>query len=73
MHHWTLIDISKTKGPRVMKFGQHMNVNDLKVVIEGQGQRSRSRGQKTFFRSHWTTLQVIFEVKGHMGQGQRST
>ncbi len=32
------------------------------------GQRSRSRGRKKRFRSHST----IFEVKGHMGQGQRS-
>ncbi len=30
-----------------MKFGQHMDVDDPKVDLEGQ--RSRSRGQKTLF------------------------
>ncbi len=28
--------------------------------------------KKCHFRSHLTTLQLIFKVKGHMGQGQRS-
>ncbi len=34
---------------------------------------SRSPGQKErYFRRHFTNLRVIFELKGHMGQGQRS-
>ncbi len=33
---------------------------------------SRSPGHKCDFRSHLTVLQVMFEIKGHMGQGQRS-
>ena len=28
--------------------------------------------QKVYFRLHLTILQVIFEVKDHMGQGQKS-
>ena len=56
-----------------MKFCQKIDVDDHKVDLEGQGQRSRSPGQKKrYFRSHLTILQVIFEVKGHVGQGQRS-
>ncbi len=58
-----------------MTFGQHMDVNDPKVDLEGQGHRSKvkvMRLKKRYFRSHWTTLQAIFEVKDHKGQGQRS-
>ena len=63
-----------------MKFGHHVDVDDPKVDIEGQGHRSYVKGQghkvkKRYFRSHSTTLRVIFKVKvkGHMGQAQRST
>ena len=40
----------------------------LMVRVKGQGHQVK----KQYFRSHLTVLQVIFEVKGHMGQGQRS-
>ncbi len=53
-----------------MKCGQNMGVDDPKVVLEGQGHRSKGQGHKVkkrHFRSH-----LIFEVKGHMGQGQKS-
>ncbi len=56
-----------------MKFNQNMDMDDPNVDLEGQGQRARSPGQKLDFRSYLTTLQAIFEVKGHMGQGQRLT
>ncbi len=50
-----------------MKFGQRIEVGDprstLKVKVIGQGHEVK----KCYFRSHSTTLQVIFEVKGHMG------
>ena len=36
-----IIHISKSIGPRVMKFGDGMYVNVLKVVLEGQGHRSK--------------------------------
>ncbi len=51
-----------------------MDVDGPKDDLEGQGQRSRSPGQKCYFTSDLTILQVIFEVKGHMCQGhcQRS-
>ncbi len=49
-----------------------MDVGDPNVDLEGQGHRSRSPGQKNYFGSHPATLQAIFEVKSHMGQGQRS-
>ena len=58
-----------------MKFGQDMDVDDPNVDFEGQGHRSKvkvTRSKKHDFRSHLTVLQVIFEVKGHLGQGQRS-
>ena len=44
-----IIHISKSIPPRVMKFSERMNVNDLKVPLEGQGHRSMSRsgGKKT--------------------------
>ena len=57
-----------------MKFGQNMDVDDPNVDLEGQGHRSKvkvTRSKKHDFRSHLPTLQAIFEVKGHMGQGQR--
>ncbi len=48
-------------------------MDDPKVDPEGQGQRSRSPGQKKRdFRPHLKDLHVILEVKGHMGQGQMS-
>ncbi len=47
-----------------------MDVDDPKVYLEGQGQGHEV--QKRYFRSHSTTLQVLFEVNGHIGQGQRS-
>ena len=40
----------------------------LRVKVIGQGHEVKKR----YFMSHSTTLQVFFEVKGHMGQGQRS-
>ncbi len=58
-----------------MKFGQNMGVDDPKVNLEGQGHRSKGQGHKVkkrLFRSHSTVLHLIFEVKGHMGQGQKS-
>ncbi len=44
--HWTIIHISKIIAVRVMKFGQNMHMGDPKVDFEGQGQRSRSPGQR---------------------------
>ena len=38
---WTIIHISKSSAPRVMKFGQIMDVHDAKVDLEGQGHRSK--------------------------------
>ena len=38
------------------------------LKVKGQGYEVK----KCYFRSHSTTVQVTFEVKGHMGQGQRS-
>ncbi len=58
-----------------MEFGQNMDVDDPNVDLEGQGHRSKvkiTRSKKHDLRSHSTTLQALFEVKGHMGQGQRS-
>ena len=58
-----------------MEFGQNMDVDNPNVDLECQGHRSKvkvTRSKKHGFRSHSTTLQVIFEVKGHMSQGQRS-
>ncbi len=49
-----------------MKFGQNIDVN--KVELEGQGYQVK----KCYFRSNLTILQVIFDVKGPMGHGQRS-
>ncbi len=40
---WTIIHISRTTAPRVMKFGQNMEVGDPKVDLEGQGHRSKIR------------------------------
>ncbi len=42
-----IIHISRSIVVRGMKFGQRVDVDDLKVDLEGQGQRSRSPGQKT--------------------------
>ncbi len=45
----------------------------LKVKVIGQ--RSRSPSQKAWFEAHLTGLQIMWEVKGHMGQwwhGSRS-
>ncbi len=50
-----------------MKFGQSMDVDDLKVSLDGQGHQVK----KPDFRAHFTGLQVILKIKGHMGQGQR--
>ncbi len=44
-----IIHISISIVARGMKFGQSMDVYDLKVDLEGQGQRSRSPGQKRNF------------------------
>ena len=54
-----------------MKFRQNMDENGPKVDLEGQGHRSKAkvtRLKERYFRSHLT----FFEVKGHMGQGQKS-
>ncbi len=39
------------------------------VKHKGQGHQVK----KSHFESYLTILQEIFEVKGHMGQGQKST
>ena len=73
--HWTIIHISKTVAVRGMKFGQDMHVDDPKDDLEGQGHRSKvrvTRSKNVIFRSHLTALQIMFEVKGHIGQGQKS-
>ena len=36
-----VIHISKSIAPRVMKFGERTYVNDHKVILEGQGHRSK--------------------------------
>ena len=58
-----------------MKLGQNTDVDDPNVELEGQGHRSKSRSpgkKRNDFRSHLTVLHVIFVVKGHIDQGQRS-
>ena len=52
-----------------------MDVDGPKVDLEGQGHRSKVKTQvkKAHFRSHLAVLRVIYEVKGHMDKGQRST
>ncbi len=64
--------VSGHVGPRVMKFGQIMYADDPKVGFEGQGQRSRSPGQKHDSMSHSSSLQIKLKVKGHVDLGQRS-
>ncbi len=73
--HLTIIHISKTVAVRGMKFDQNMHVGDPKDDLEGQGHRSTvrvTRSKNAIFRSHLTALQVMFGVKGHIGQGQKS-
>ncbi len=68
--------ISKTIDHRVMKFGQNMDMDDSNVDLEGQGHRSNAkvtRSKKHDFRSHLRSRVTWVKVKGHMGQGQRST
>ena len=58
-----------------MKFGKNMDVDGPKVGLEDRGHRSKvkvTRSKECYFRSHLTVVQVSFEVKGHIGQGQRS-
>ena len=70
---WILIHISETIQPRVTKFGQGMDFDDLIVDLEGQGDRSKvTRSKKHDLSSRLAVLQVILEVKGHICQGQRS-
>ncbi len=38
---WTKIHISGTIAPRVIKFGQNMNMDDSKVHPKGQGHSSK--------------------------------
>ena len=53
-----------------MEFGDNMNVVDSKVDLKGQGQRSRSPGQKTGFQvSFYSPTGSVVIVKGHRGQG----
>ena len=78
----TIINISKSIAPRVLKFGQGMGVGDPEVDLEGQGHRSKvkvTRSKKCFLVSIYIFIgQCIkvkvtwVEVKGHLGQGQRS-
>ena len=73
--YWTIIHNSKSIAPMVTKFGQDMGVGDPMVDLEGQGHRSKVKvtgKKKRHFGCHLTALQVIFEVKVHIGQGQRS-
>ncbi len=70
--HWTIIHISKTVAVRGMKFGQNMHVSNPKDDLDGQGHRSKvrfTRSKNVIFVSHFAALQVMFEVKGHIGQG----
>ncbi len=70
-----MASISGTVILRVMKFGHNMDVDDPKVELEDQGHRSKvkvTRSKNGNFMAHLTILQVIFEVKGRMGQSQRS-
>ena len=59
----------------VTRFGQDIDVDNPKVGLTGQGHRSKvkvTRSNKLYLRPRLTVLHVILEVKGHMGQGQRS-
>ena len=38
---WTIIHISGTIAPRVIKFGRNMDIDDSKVDFKGQGHRSK--------------------------------
>ena len=52
-----------------------MDVGDLRVDPEPQGHRSKvkvTKSKKRNLRSHFTGFGVILELKGHMGQGQKS-
>ncbi len=62
-HSTTLQVIFEVKGHRGQ--GQRSYGSRSKVDLEGQGQRSRSPGQKFVFMSHLTVLQAMFKVKGH--------
>ncbi len=53
-----------------MKSGQSIDVDEPDVDLEVIGQGHQVK--KLYFRCHLTILQVFFEVKGHMGQGQIS-
>ncbi len=53
-----------------MKFGQHMDVDDPKVDLEGQGhgQRARSRGKKKLFQV------PFYHLSGNLlGQGSHGS
>ena len=68
-------------APRVMKFGQNMDIGDPKVDLTGQG-RSRSKVEVKGQGHQVKKAQVQFQfdclaghlvkVKGHMGPGQGS-
>ena len=66
-NYWTIIHISES----VMKLDQNMDVDDPKVDLKGQGRQVKKMWICDFI-SHLTILHVMLEVKGHMGQGQRS-
>ncbi len=80
---WTVIHISKTTAPRVMKFGQKIDMDDPKVDLEGQGHRLKVKvtRSKTVFpglsrpscRLSLRSIVTQVKVKSHMGRGQRST
>ncbi len=66
-----------------MKFDQHMEVDDPKVDLEGQGHRSKVKVTRSksvisgpIGAPYWYSLRsrvTWVKIKGHIGQGQRST
>ncbi len=79
---WTIIHISKSIAPRVMRFGQGMGVGDPEVDLKGQDHGSKVKVTRLknmipvsidIFIGQCIKVKVTWvEVKGHLGQGQRS-
>ncbi len=81
-NYWTIIHSSKSIASTVLKFGQVMGVADPEVDLEGQGHMSKvkvTRSKTWFLVSIYIFIGqcikvkvTLVEVKGHLGQGQRS-
>ncbi len=54
-----------------MKFAQNMDMGYLKVDPDGQGHRSKSRGQKILFEASFDRLTDDIEDQGSHGPGSK--